>query len=587
MKGSTLNTLRNVMAHAPEKRGWMFAAMLLSAIATIVLFVPYYYFWQILNELLGQGSTDVIRSYAFCVLGWTVLYSVAYMLALICSHVFAFRVETNMKKRGIDGLLSASFTFFDRESSGRVRKIIDDNTQNTHMIIAHILPDSVNALLFPICLIVLALSIRLSLGLFILGAIVYAIICFVMMYGKSTEKMMSDYLGALERINAETVEYVRGIQVIKIFNTVISSFDRLYQAILHYSAVVNQQCQQCRIPYTLFQTGMMSLGMLFVPLALYWINQGSSILSVVAMTAFMLSFSILLLLAFMRVMMFKQNLLLANDAVTKLDTLFEKMEENKLSCGSVQRITQSDIVFEDVSFAYDDDNNVIDHLNLTLSAGKVYALVGSSGGGKSTIAKIMSGFYPPHSGEVRIGGIPLNNYTQEARSQGIAFVFQHAKLFHASIYENVLIGRPQANREEVMQALHDAMCDDILDKFDQREQTIIGSEGVHLSGGEMQRISVARALLKDAPIVVFDEAAAASDPENEYEMQRAFRSLMRNKTVIMIAHRLSSIRGAHEILLIEEGKVCERGTHDELMQQKGRYAHLTSLYDEAQRWRLS
>lgn len=582
-----MDILRNLLAYAPEKRRWMISSLILSGLATIMLFIPYYYFWLILSEMLGQSRPELIQLYAVSVLGWTVVYSLTYFFSLICSHVFAFRIETNMKKRGVQALLNASFSFFDKESSGRVRKIIDDNTQNTHMIIAHILPDSVNALLFPLILLVMAFSLRISLGFFLLGAIVFAILCFVGMFGRSSEQMMKDYLGALEQINSETVEYVRGIQVIKIFNTAVNSFERLHKAILHYSSVVNQQCQQCRLPYTLMQSGLMSLGMLFVPLSLYWIHRGDSINSVVVSTAFMLSFSVLLLMAFMQIMMFKQNFLLAKDAVDKLEDIFGQMEENKLPSGKLKELSNADIVLKNVSFAYDKENKIIENLSLTLPAGKVYALVGSSGGGKSTLAKIISGFYPPTEGQICLGDTPLNDYSQQARSQGIAFVFQHAKLFHSSIYENVLIGRPQASREEVMQALHDAMCDDILDKFEEREHTVIGSEGVYLSGGEVQRISVARALLKDAPIVVLDEAAAASDPENEYEMQRAFKSLMRNKTVIMIAHRLSSIRGAHEILLIEEGKVSERGTHDELMQQQGRYAHLTRLYEEAQQWRLS
>lgn len=581
-----MNTFRSIFGYAPEYRGWIIASLLVSAVATITSFVPYYYVWYILTEIFSANNREVITGYATQLVVWLVIYSVVYFMSLIFSHIFAFRLETNIKKRGITALLTASFTFFDQQSSGRVRKIIDDNTANTHMIVAHILPDLVNTIIFPICLLVLSFWVSFSIGIFMLAGLLFAVFCFAWMSKRNDKNMMAEYLEALEEINIATVEYVRGIQVIKIFDTVLTSFEKLHHAIYQYAKVVNRQCQNCRLPYTLFRTGMLSLGMLLIPLACYWLSNGTPPSQVVCTVAFTLCFSGLMLVSFIRIMKFQQELQMATDAITKIDSLLTQMDQNKLATGSVNKLAGTDIVFDQVTFGYEKGRNVLENFNLTLENGKMYALVGSSGGGKSTVAKLISGFYPPTSGRILIGGVSLADYTEEVRSQSIAFVFQHAKLFQTSIYENVAVARPEASYDEVMQALSDAMCDDILAKFPQREQTVIGSSGVHLSGGEMQRICVARALLKDAPIVVLDEAAAASDPENEYQMQQAFAKLMQGKTVIMIAHRLPSIRGVHEILLIEDGKVHERGSHEELMQLNRAYASLTALYEDAQTWRI-
>ena len=273
--------------------------------------------------------------------------------------------------------------------------------------------------------------------------------------------------------------------------------------------------------------------------------------------------------------------------VDRLDELFDKMGKNKLQNGSIDKIDSFDIEFDKVGFEYEEGVKILSDFSLKLNSGKLYALVGSSGSGKSTIAKLISGFYPVSSGQLKIGGRDIKEYTNKVLEKNIAFVFQNSKLFKTSIYENVRLARPESSHEEVMKALEMAMCGNILDKFESRENTIIGASGVHLSGGEMQRIAVARAILKDAPIVILDEASAASDPENEYEMQRAFKALMKDKTVIMIAHRLSSIRNVDEILFVEEGQVVERGSHDELMAGQTKYRHFQDLFNKANEWRLA
>lgn len=579
-----MSTIKRLFSYARERKAFMVTALIMSACATILSFIPYYYFLLLLREITSSADPAVIAKYSYIILGTTVAYALTYFLALGGSHIFAFRLETNMKKRGLTHLLNASFAFFDMNPSGKTRKIVDDNSGNTHTIIAHILPDSVNAILFPLCVIGFAFAADVWIGALIVGGVVFALICFKFMY--SDQEMMKDYMGALEDINSETVEYVRGIQVIKIFDMVIESFEKLYKSIIHYSKVVNKQCQMCRIPYVAYQCGLMSFGALIIMIAIRQVGTGAAVGEVVSMVVFFISFVGLLNNAFVKIMFFSKNLQMGKDAVDRLDNLFREMDKNKLENGSVSEMDSFDIEFDHVSFGYEEGVSVLQDFSLKLSAGKRYALVGSSGGGKSTIAKLLSGFYPVTGGRLKIGGRDIKEYTGQALEKNIAFVFQNSKLFKDSIYENVKIGRPESSHEEVMKALELAMCNNILDKFESREHTIIGAKGVHLSGGEMQRIAIARAILKDAPIIVLDEASAASDPENEYEVQRAFSTLMTGKTVIMIAHRLSSIRNVDEILVVENGEVIERGSHSVLMTGETKYRRFQELFNRANEWRI-
>lgn len=579
-----MDTFSKLFHYAEEKKGYMIASLVLSGIATILSFVPYYYFWQILREITGSADITVIRKLSYTIFGATLLYTTTYLLSLLCSHVFAFRLETNMRKKGLHHLLNASFSFFDKNPSGRTRKIIDDNSSNTHTIIAHMLPDSVNAILFPICLLLLSFMANIYIGFLVVGAIIVSLICFKFMYAESD--MMKDYMEALEDINSETVEYVRGIQVIKVFGLALESFEKLHKSILRYSVVVNRQCQSCRRPFVLFQCAMMSFGALIITIAFRQIHLNTEMGEVLSLVVFFMTFAGLLQSAFMKIMFFSKNYSVGKDAVDKLEALFQEMDKNKLSNGNVDVMESYDIEFDKVSFGYEEGVDVLRELSLTLEGNRKYALVGSSGSGKSTIAKLISGFYPVTSGSLKIGGRDIREYTSQTLEKNIAFVFQNSKLFKKSIYENVKVGNPSSTHEQVMNALKLAMCNSIIDKFETREHTIIGAQGVHLSGGELQRIAIARAILKDAPIIILDEASAASDPENEYEMQQAFSKLMENKTVIMIAHRLSSIRNVDEILVIDEGKVVERGKHQDLMARETKYKASQELFHKANEWRL-
>lgn len=374
--------------------------------------------------------------------------------------------------------------------------------------------------------------------------------------------------------------------VVKIFNANVKSMKNFYDSIACYADKVLAYSMSCRLPYVTFQTFFNSVYLLLIPLAFFFLARGEDPELYLTKVIFYVLFCDIIFVAFMKIMYVGMHSYLASSSIDKIESLIKEMQTGKLASGSVDQVKDCAIDFKHVSFSYEKDK-VLEDLSFHLDGEKTYALVGSSGGGKSTLAKLIAGFYPVQEGEILIGGRALSDYSELARTQMLAMVFQNAKLFKTTIYDNVKIGNPAASRDEVMEALKLARCEEILDKFPDRENTLIGSKGVHLSGGETQRIAIARAILKNAPIIILDEASAAADPENEYEIQQAFSNLMKGKTVIMIAHRLSSIRQADEILVVDEGKIIERGSHQALMERNGRYAYLQGLYAQANDWRVA
>ena len=507
--------------------------------------------------------------------------TVVYFLALWTTHVLAFRLETNLKKQGIRHLMGASFSFFDKNESGRIRKIIDDNTAQTHSSVAHLIPDLTTAVFTPLLGIPLAFYVDWRMGvLFTLSFLAGALFIRNMM---GDQNFMNEYMAASDRMNSGAVEYVRGIHVMKIFKTNVHSLKEFYRSVTDYADLAFQYSMSCRGWYVLFQ--VIFNGLFLVTLFFGYFGSTDPRVQL-AKFLFYALFNGVLYLALNKVMYVGMYFYQANACIEKIETLFGQMEEKKLSPGKRETMDDHAIEFRGVSFGYE-KKKIIEDLSLTLEEGKTYALVGASGSGKSTLAKLISGFYRLDAGQILIGGHDIGEYTERALTQNIANVFQDAKLFKKSIYENVRLGRPDASREEVLEALRLAQCEEILDKLEKREHTVIGAKGVHLSGGEVQRIAIARAILKDARIVILDEASAAADPENEYELQQAFSNLMRGKTVIMIAHRLSSIQGVDEILVIDDGKVIERGSHAKLMAADSAYRKLQEEFMQANEWRVS
>lgn len=578
-----LTVYKKILSYVPKERYLAYIGILLSMLSVVFKVWGYYYLSKFLIEIIVYNNIENAKHYGFCVVGLLIIGITLYGIAGLITHVLGFRLETNLRKYGIEGLSKASFSFFDTHPSGKTRKIIDDNATDTHMIVAHLIPDNAGAILMPILLLVLGFFVSLKVGIILIILSIVGGISLSMMTGE--KEFMKIYQESLETLSSETVEYVRGIQVIKIFGISVESFKALNTAIKNYSKYSLEYAMSCKRGFVGFQWFFFSFIAMVIPILLLFFNiEDPKMLAVELIMVLFLSGA--LFVSLMAIMYVSMYAFMGQSVVEKLESIFEEMNSNKLTFGSNNEFENYNITFENVSFGYT-DKKIINNLSFSLEENKSYALVGASGSGKSTIAKLISGFYKVDSGVIKIGNRSISSYSEEALINNIAFVFQNVKLFKTSIYDNVKIGKPDASYEEVMTAMNLAGCNSILDKFSEREQTQIGTKGVYLSGGEKQRIAIARAILKDAKIIIMDEASAAVDPENEYELQRAFSNLIKDKTVIMIAHRLPSIRNVDEILVMDDGEIIERGTDRELMALDGEYKKLQSLYNKANEWRVN
>lgn len=578
-----MQVYKKLFAYAKEKRHMAVLAILFSVISAIATVLGYYFIYQFLDSLVVNGNLDTAKVLAAKTVILLTSGALLYIFSGVFSHLLGFRLETNLKKKGIDGLASASFRFFDMNPSGKVRKSIDDNSGLTHQVISHMIPDSSQAFILPISVIALGFVISLKVGIVLIALTLLGLILLMLMMGE--REFMKIYQEALANLSAETVEYVRGMQVVKIFGADVKSFKALYTAIKKYSKYAYEYSLSCKTTYVWFQWLFFGLiAILIIPIVYFLSSLGNSqkLIVELVMTLFLGG---VLSVSFMRIMWYTMYVFQGNYAVDTLEALYNDMQKDKLENGSAEKFDNYNIEFDNVSFAYG-EKSVLSNLSFELQEGKSYALVGSSGSGKSTIAKLISGFYNVDGGQIKIGGKALNEYTSDAIIKAISFVFQDSKLFKTSIYDNVAIAKKNASREEVMAALKSAGCDSIIEKFPDKENTIIGSKGIYLSGGEKQRIAIARAILKNSKIIIMDEASAAIDPDNEHELQKAFKNLMKDKTVIMIAHRLSSIRDVDEILVLENGQIIERGSDEELMQNDSTYKQLQKMYNSANKWRV-
>lgn len=580
-----INVYKKIISYAKEKQHLLFITIVFSISAAVLQVLAFFNLYKLLENLILLGNANHTIRYAFMIAGFLAGGGLLYFLSLIVSHLFAFRIETNLRKFGIDGLTNASFKFFDINSSGRVRKLIDDNAAQTHMAVAHLIPDNAGAMITPVLVLILGFFISLRVGLVLVVLTIKSLVLLKFMMGE--EQFMKTYQTSLEKLSSETVEYIRGMQVVKIFGVDVRSFKALNTAIKEYAQNALNYSLSCKVPYVIFQELFFAIVAFLVPLILLFANLTSDLKLLTWELIMVFFLSGVLYTYITKVMYLSMYIFQAQDAVSKLENLYDEMHEDALQFGDKTEFKNHDIEFKNVSFGYKKDNLILDNLSFKLQENKSYALVGSSGSGKTTIAKLISGFYNVNNGEIKIGGENITSYTKKALINEISFVFQDSKLFKTTIYENVAFANKDASREEVFEAMRLAGVDSIISKFKDKENTIIGSKGVYLSGGEKQRVAIARAILKDAKIVVFDEASAAIDPDNEHELQKAFSNLMKEKTVIMIAHRLTTIRNVDEILVLENGKIIERGNDEELMKQNSVYKHFLQTYKIANDWRVA
>lgn len=563
-------------------------AIVLSALGGLAGLAPFVFIWLIVRELLSGGDigaqTQVI-SYAWWAAGTAVGGVVLYFGALMCSHLAAFRVESNIRKSAMRRIVGMPLGFFDSNTTGRIRKIIDDNASITHSFLAHQLPDMAGTALVPLLAVVLIAAFDWRLGLACLVPVFTAM--GIMAYTMNTRgrEFMRQYMNLLEQMNTEAVEYVRGIPVVKVFQQTVYSFKNFYRTIMQYNHTATRYTRLWERPMTLYTVIINSFAYFLVPVAIILTGMGEGVGTVLVNLILFVLVTPVFSECVMKSMYIGQAFAQADEAVSRLDGLTD-YPTLKETAEPVQPATYG-ITFSNVTFAYPGtDTDVLKNVTFTVQQGKRVALVGASGSGKTTIARLVPRFYDVDGGSVRIGGVDVRDISHKELMRTVSFVFQNPQLIKTTILENIVYGRPEATMEEVNRAVEMAQCREIIDRLPDGLDTVIGTEGTYLSGGERQRIALARAFLKDAPVIVLDEATAFADPENEHLMQAALRELTRGKTVITIAHRLTSVADADEIFVIDNGRIAERGTHDTLLGMKGIYYNRWNEYCRAVNWTI-
>ena len=564
------------------------AAMLLSALSALAGMLPYILIWLIVRELLEHGeitSSGNVVTYAWWAAGMAVASIVLYFAALMSSHLAAFRVESNLRKEAMRQIVRMPLGFFDINTSGRIRKIIDDNAGVTHSFLAHQLPDLAATFLVPLVAAILIFVFDWILGLACIVPVIIAMLVMGFMMNAEGRQFMKSYMTSLEEMNTEAVEYVRGIPVVKVFQQTIYSFKNFHRCIMNYNKMVFGYTRMWEKPMSLYTVIINGFVFFLAPLAILLIGYSGNYASV------LLNFFLFVLItpvfsqSIMKSMYLNQALGQASEAIGRLENLVAY--EYLTVVEHPQPVKEFSIQFEKVSFSYPGANQkAVDDVSFTIPQGNTVALVGASGGGKTTIARLVPRFWEATEGKVLIGGINVREIAPEELMKYISFVFQNTKLFKTSLLENIKYGNPDATMEEVERAVDMAQCREIINKLPLGLNTKIGTEGTYLSGGEQQRIVLARAILKNAPIIVLDEATAFADPENEHLIQQALKELTKGKTVLMIAHRLSSITDADNFLVIDKGKIAEQGTHANLLGKQGIYYHMWNEYQQSVRWTI-
>ncbi|HIT17607.1 MAG TPA: ABC transporter ATP-binding protein [Candidatus Caccosoma faecigallinarum] len=589
MKTKKKSVFNILMSYSGKYKILTYLSLVLSAMSGILSLIPFVYIWFIIRDVI-QVSPNFNEATNIAFYGWmAVLFALLSMLVyfggLMCSHISAFRIAGNMRMKLMEHITKMPIGKIDELGSGKVRKIVMDSTSATETYLAHQLPDMAQALLMPLAMIIILCIFDWRLGLVSLLPCVLGFACMFKMVGPKMKEDMAQYQNAMENINNEAVEYVRGIPVVKTFNQSVYSFKRFKGAIDNYSNFCISYTKKCRGPMIAFEVAVNSVFAFLIALTLILTSSQIWSETFVLNFIFYVIFTPIISTTLLRVMYLSENTMIVEDSLNRVDSLLSIQPLKETNNPIVP--LGNDIEFKNVSFKYKDESAyALKNINLKIKQNSITALVGPSGGGKSTIASLIQRFYDVDEGEIAINGVDIRNIETKTLMNKIAYVFQNGKLLKTSILENVRLARPSATKQEVLHALHLAECDDIITKLPQGIETVIGSKGTYLSGGELQRICIARAILKDADIIILDEATAFADPENEYLIQKAFTSLSKNKTVLMIAHRLSSIKNANQIFVIQNGTIIESGKHQELLKNNGVYQKMWNDYQKSIEWRL-
>lgn len=563
-------------------------SMVLSAFSALAGTLPYVFIWLIVRELFASGGISAsgdITKYAWWAAGCAIGSILLYFGALMCSHLAAFRVESNLRYDAMQKIVRMPLGFFDTNTTGRIRKIIDDNASVTHSFLAHQLPDLAATILIPLVAAVLIFVFDWRLGLACLLPVVISMTIMSMTMGRKEQQFMKSYMTSLEEMNTEAVEYVRGIPVVKVFQQTIFSFKNFHNSIMNYNKMVYGYTRMWEKPMSAYTVIINSFVFVLAPVAILLIGNTGDYSSV------LLNFFLFVLItpvfsqSIMRSMYLDQALGQAAEAIGRLENLttFDLLSVAK----DPKTLEQFSISFNNVSFSYPGTTQkALDDITFFIPQGKTVALVGASGSGKTTIARLVPRFWEVNSGQVLIGGIDVRDIHPTELMKHVSFVFQNTRLFKTTLLQNIKYGNPDATIAEVERAVDMAQCRDVINKQPLGLETKIGTEGTYLSGGEQQRIVLARAILKNAPIVVLDEATAFADPENEHLIHQALTELTKGKTVLMIAHRLTSITDADNILVIDKGKIVEEGSHPELLKKGGIYNNMWNEYQQSVRWTI-
>lgn len=582
------SNLKRLLRYAGGYKYLTIASWILSALSALVALFPFVYIWKVIKEVLDatpnyRDVQDLSHN------GWmAVVFAVAailiYIAALICSHLAAFRVQANMRTKAMHHIVTLPMGFMDGIGSGKVRKTVYESSAATETYLAHQLPDKANALATPVGLIVLLLVFDWRLGLLSLLPVAAAFAIMSVMTGKRMAKKMEEYNNALGQMAGEAVEYVRGISVVKTFGQSVFSFRRFKEAIDNYEKWVIAYTKDLRFPMMCYTTLVNGIFAVLVAAALV-MTSGRVTNEFLLNLMYYIIITPIITLTLTKIMYASENKLIVADAMSRIDSILEM--EPLPETDYPKHPKDNSVELSGVSFRYKDaERNALENISLTIRPGEHVAFVGPSGGGKTTLASIVARFWDVRDGSVKIGGINVKEIAKEELMDTVSFVFQDSKLLKTSILENVRMAKPGASREEILKALHDAQCDDILEKLPQGVDTVVGAKGVYLSGGEQQRISIARVMLKNAPILILDEATAFADPDNEAKVQAAFSVLAKGKTVLMIAHRLSTVTGADRIVVIKDGKIEDTGTHGQLKDKDGLYAEMWRQYNKAAKWKV-
>jgi len=582
------SNLSRLLKIAGSHKYLLYASWVLSAVSAFIALVPFYYIWKVIRDVLDAapdfGQAENLPRNGWMAVLFSVIAVLIYISGLMCSHKGAFRVATNLRLRTMEHIVKLPLGFAESFGSGRLRKIVNESSAATETYLAHQLPDRCNAIATPCGLLILLLVFDWRLGLLSLVPVVLGFLIMMAMTGRRMQEKMKEYQDALDDMSNEAVEYVRGIPVVKTFGQTIFSFKKFKDSIDRYKVWVIAYTKELRTPMMFYTAAVNGVFATLIAGGLAFTRNGVT-------TEFLLDLIFYIVITpvisvtLTRIMFQSENAMIVNDALQRIDSVLnlKPLEETE----HPGHPKDASVELQNIRFSYDGETDVLKDISLAIPQGQTVAFVGPSGGGKTTLANLIPRFFDPKSGSVRIGGVNVKDIPKEELMNTVSFVFQNSRLIKATVLENVRMGKPDASREEVLDALHNAQCDDILEKLPHGADTVIGTKGVYLSGGEQQRIAIARAMLKNAPVIILDEATAFADPDNETRVQAAFSKLAEGKTVIMIAHRLSTVAGADQIYVICDGRVAERGTSRELMERGGIFSRMWQNYQTSVQWKVA